>query len=93
MSRPSTPKALEHQAGGDHYRRMAVQPWDAMLASRGPAAHVEYHIQTSIKYAMRAGHKGPLIDDVRKAHHHLQRAIEVLEEVLESETPQEGITQ
>jgi hypothetical protein len=75
---PST--ARDKQVGGTHYTDMKVQPWDAIKASRGKEAFVEYLIGTVIKYTMRAGHKGDKLEDLEKAHHVLGKAIEEVRE-------------
>ncbi len=62
------------QVGGDHYRKFRIQPWDIWE---------EYDLDaftgTVIKYLMRAGHKGSRLEDLKKARHTLDRAIEIEE--------------
>jgi hypothetical protein len=61
-----------------HYTAGGVECWDAMRAARGDEAHVEYCIQTAIKYLYRCGKKGEMLTDARKAEAFLNRAIKIL---------------
>lgn len=70
--------ARARQEGGDHYRRLAVQPWDAMQAWMPQKAFEGYLRGCAIKYLARCDAKGGL-QDVRKARHYLEKLIEVME--------------
>lgn len=70
--------ASARQEGGDHYRRLAVQPWDAMQAWMPQKAFEGYLRGCAIKYLARCDTKGGL-QDVRKARHYLEKLIEVME--------------
>lgn len=63
-----------HQVGGDHYLNMGVQPFD-FFDTQPIEQQIAYHKFTAIAYLMRAGSKGSEIDDIRKAHHHLEKLI------------------
>jgi hypothetical protein len=63
------------QVGGDHYVRLAVQPWDAMAAWMSPEAFRGFLRGNAIKYLARE--KSP--DDLRKARHYLDKLIELEE--------------
>ena len=70
--------ASARQEGGDHYRRLAVQPWDAMQAWMPQKAFEGYLRGCALKYLARCDAKGGL-QDVRKARHYLEKLIEVME--------------
>ncbi len=59
------------QVGGDHYRIHKIQPWDIWE---------EYNLDpwraNTLKYLLRAGDKGPAVQDLKKALHYLQKCIE-----------------
>jgi hypothetical protein len=67
------------QVGGDHYSKMAVQPWDVMRSCFTPAAFAGFLTGNVVKYVMRANAKGG-IEDLKKAQHYLDELIRYLEE-------------
>lgn len=72
-------RADDRQECGDHYKRMAVEPWAVMgacLPSEGFAGYLRGNV---LKYAMRAGSKGAELDDARKCAHYAQKWVETLE--------------
>lgn len=70
--------ASNRQIGGDHYKRMDVQPWD--VVDHGPRQQaVGFYRYNALKYIMRAGEKGDFKEDIQKAHHYLQKLLEILE--------------
>jgi hypothetical protein len=69
---------MDTQVGGDHYKTMGVQPWEAMEAWFTPEEYRGYHKGTAIGYIAREQRKGGL-DDIKKAIHHLQRLVEYVE--------------
>lgn len=74
--------ALDTQEGGDHYKRMGVQPWEAFEAWLTLEQHQGYLLGTAIAYLARFNSegvgKGGIID-VKKAIHCLQRMVEISE--------------
>lgn len=66
------------QVGGDHYRRLAVQPWEAMESWLSPDEFAGFLRGNVIKYMARFRDKGG-VEDVRKARHYLDKLIELLE--------------
>ncbi len=60
-----------------HYASGKIECWDAMRSARGDFAHVEYCIQTAIKYLYRCGKKDNKLEDMRKAEAFLNRAIKI----------------
>jgi hypothetical protein len=69
--------AKDRQVGGDHYKMMAVEPWSALEAWMTPSELLGYLKGTAIAYLARSGQRGDI--DVRKAHHVLDRLIEILD--------------
>lgn len=63
------------QAGGSHYKNMAVQPWHLMEALLTPEEFIGYLRGNMIKYAMRQGRKDS--PDAEKYHHYKQKLAEV----------------
>ena len=74
------PNALDTQEGGDHYRTMGLQPWQAFEHWLTPEQHKGYLLGTALAYLARynsAGEgKGGMVD-VKKARHCLQRMEEI----------------
>lgn len=63
-------KVLDHQEGGSHYKKMAIQPIDFIYFNEIP--FIEGNI---IKYILRHKKKNGL-EDLKKALHYLQILIE-----------------
>lgn len=70
--------ANERQEGGDHYKRLGVQPWEAMAAWLTPEAFRGFLRGNAIKYLARCEYKGG-IEDLKKARHYLDKLIESYE--------------
>jgi hypothetical protein len=62
--------ANETQIGGDHYKKLAVEPWDYIAANQ-----LGYFEGCVIKYVTRWRDKGGL-QDLEKAKHFLDKLIE-----------------
>jgi len=75
---PLTRDPREYQIGGDHYKDMSIQPWDALKAWMTLEEYRGYHKATVIDYVAREVSKGGLTD-LRKARHHLDELICTLE--------------
>ena len=72
-------KAEAHlrQVGGEHYKKMDIQPWDVI--DHGPKEHaIGFYRYNALKYIMRAGEKDPFKQDIAKAHHYLEKLLEIL---------------
>lgn len=67
--------ANDRQVGGDHYRSLDIQPWDALRAWLTPEEFSGFMKWTAIVYLARTKHLG---EDVAKAHHTLEKLLEVL---------------
>ena len=63
--------ANNHQIGGTHYARHAIQPWDYIVANN--LGYLEGNI---VKYISRWRDKGG-VDDLRKVIHYAEKLIEV----------------
>lgn len=72
-------KAKSIQIGGEHYHELGVQPWTAMENWSSLEELRGYHKNTAISYLAREHLKGGDAD-IRKAHHHLTRLVEILDE-------------
>lgn len=69
--------ANNRQIGGEHYKRMDVQPWD-VIDTWPKEQRLAFYRGNALKYIMRAGNKGPAKEDLAKAHHYLQKLLEIL---------------
>ena len=69
------PKANDIQHGGSHYKQFkGMEPWD-VITGWG----LGYLDGTALKYIARWKHKNG-VEDLKKAVHFLQKAIEVIED-------------
>lgn len=68
-----------YQIGGDHYRTLEIQPWDAMQAWLSPEAFQGFLLGNAIKYLARHGKKGHPREDLEKARHYLDKLIALRE--------------
>lgn len=67
------------QIAGDHYKRMAIQPWD--IVDTWPLAErVAYYRGNALKYLMRLNDKDTPEVNARKAEHYCAKLAAVLEE-------------
>jgi hypothetical protein len=62
------------QVGGNHYASHKIQVWDIV-----DDWDLDYYRGHVVKYTIRAGSKGPALEDLKKALHCLRKAIEVEE--------------
>lgn len=68
------PSANDRQHGGDHYKKMPIQPWDFIVAN-----DIGFLAGNAIKYVARYKDKNG-IEDLKKAIHFIEKLIEVEEE-------------
>lgn len=73
--KPTPPSADDIQAGGQHYKEMAIQPWHLMEAILTPEEFIGYLKGNLIKYGMRQGRKDS--PDADKWRHYKQKLDEV----------------
>ncbi len=69
--------ANDVQVGGDHYKTMKIQPWEALEAWLSPEEFRGYLKASALAYLARAGRKGDHLEDIQKANHYLAKLIEV----------------
>ena len=69
------------QVGGDHYKNMAVQPWEVMEAVLPKEEFIGFLKGNVIKYSMRDGKKENAHEDAEKARHYMAKLIEVQRDV------------
>jgi len=69
--------ANSYQVGGQHYKTMAVEPWEVMQAVLTHEEWVGFLKGNVIKYSMRQGRKVDANDDGEKAKHYLAKLAEV----------------
>ena len=63
-------KAIERQVGGDHYKNLAIQPIDYIMAN-----DMKYCAGNIVKYATRAEAKNG-VEDIEKIIHYAQLWLE-----------------
>ncbi|MBV5310902.1 DUF3310 domain-containing protein [Chromatium okenii] len=73
-------KSNRVQIAGDHYTRRSIQPWDALKDWLGAEGYRAYLRGNAVKYLCRAGTKGDVLTDIKKAHHYLSEFIETYQE-------------
>lgn len=82
---PITNQPSLRQVGGDHYKKLAVQPWD--VVDTWPIdQQIGYYRGGALKYLMRMGGKDDSIQEIAKGLHYLEKLIECLKRQAE-ETP------
>jgi hypothetical protein len=67
----------DQQIGGDHYKKHAIQPWDVIDCYR-----LNYYEGNVLKYLLRR--KESRIEDLRKAAHYIEKAIEMERQISDS---------
>ena len=78
MNRYSNQSANDTQHGGDHYKKMGVEPWD-VVDTWPLEQRIGYYRGGALKYIMRMGSKDESLQEIRKAEHYIQKLLEVLE--------------
>lgn len=72
--------ANEVQEGGDHYKRMGVEPWD-VFDTWPEEQRIGAYRANCTKYVMRLDTKDTRLLNAKKLRHYAQKLVEVLEEV------------
>lgn len=68
--------ANNEQVGGNHYKDLAIQVWDIVIANK-----LDFFQGGILKYVMRSkGDREKKIEDLKKARHYIDKYIEVLSE-------------
>lgn len=65
------PTANTRQEGGDHYRKLPIQPWDYIAAN-----NLDFFQGNIVRYVTRFRDKNG-VEDLRKARHFLDKFIEL----------------
>jgi len=65
------------QVGGDHYKKLAVQPWD-VVDTWPIEQQIGYYRGGALKYVMRMGSKDESVQEVSKGLHYLEKLVECL---------------
>lgn len=74
--RVNTTSANNRQVGGDHYKKMKIQPWDLFGSIFNLDEQIGFYLGNVYKYLMRYDSKNG-IQDLEKAKHYLEKLIEV----------------
>lgn len=72
-------QAADRQVGGDHYKNLGIEPWDAMECWLTAEEFRGFLKGNAIKYLSRSNVKGGPTD-VAKAQHYLQKLLELVGE-------------
>ena len=73
-------KANDIQEGGDHYKQMAVEPWD--IYDTWPAEQrIGAYRANCVKYVLRLEDKDSRVLNARKLKHYAQKLVEVAEQL------------
>ena len=65
------------QVGGDHYKKMGVEPWD-VIDTWPLDQRIGAYRAGALKYLMRMGSKDEEVQEIGKGLHYLEKLIEVL---------------
>ena len=69
---------MDKQVGGNHYKVLSVEPWDAMQAWLSREEFVGFLKGNVLKYMARANFKNGA-EDIKKAAHYQEKLVSVLE--------------
>jgi hypothetical protein len=72
------PKARDTQVGGDHYKKMGVEPWD-VVDTWPLEQRIGYYRGGALKYIMRMGAKDQTAQEIAKGKHYIEKLLEVLQ--------------
>ena len=67
------------QVGGDHYKKMGVEPWD-VIDTWPLEQKIGAYRAGALKYLMRMGSKDEEVQEIGKGIHYLEKLTEVLKE-------------
>lgn len=69
--------ANDRQAGGDHYKRMGVQPWN-VVDTWPLEQQIGFYRGNLLKYTMRLDDKDERLINAEKSAHYAEKLVEVL---------------
>jgi hypothetical protein len=67
----------EKQFGGDHYKRMGIEPWD-VVDTWPLEQRVGYYRGGALKYTMRMGNKDERLQEAQKGLHYQEKLVDTL---------------
>jgi len=65
------------QFGGDHYKKMGIEPWD-VVDTWPIEQRIGYYRGGALKYIMRMGSKDESPQEIEKGRHYMEKLLEVL---------------
>lgn len=71
------PTASDRQEGGQHYKKMGVEPWD-VVDTWPREQQIGYYRGGALKYIMRMGNKDANSQEIAKGLHYIEKLLEVL---------------
>ena len=71
--------ANQKQFGGDHYKRMGIEPWD-VVDTWPLEQRIGYYRGGALKYIMRMGSKDQDPQEIEKGKHYMEKLLEILNE-------------
>jgi hypothetical protein len=71
------PQAKDRQEGGQHYKKMGVEPWD-VVDTWPREQQIGYYRGGALKYIMRMGSKDASPQEIAKGRHYIEKLLEVL---------------
>jgi len=89
LERSKAPRANGIQHGGDHYKKMGVEPWD-VVDTWPLEQRIGYYRGGALKYLMRMGSKDESLQEIRKGQHYIQKLLEVLGETYGTDAGSKG---
>ena len=67
----------EKQFGGDHYKRMGIEPWD-VVDTWPLEQRIGYYRGGALKYTMRMGNKDEQLQEAQKGLHYQEKLVDTL---------------
>ena len=89
LERSKASRANDIQHGGDHYKKMGVEPWD-VVDTWPLEQRIGYYRGGALKYIMRMGSKDNSLQEIRKGQHYIQKLLEVLGETYGTDAGSKG---
>lgn len=77
--RRKTVPASKRQVGGQHYKKMGLQPWD-VIDTWPREQRIGFYRGNALKYLMRMGAKDQNEQEIAKGQHYIEKLLEVLKE-------------
>jgi hypothetical protein len=67
----------DKQFGGDHYKRMGIEPWD-VVDTWPLEQRIGYYRGGALKYTMRMGNKDEQLQEAQKGLHYQEKLVDTL---------------